>query len=364
MLGDSKILAQAALGMKIEIRAVNNWLLAGVLLLVLLFYGRPLLVPLVIALLLWAALNALVRLLRRLRFPAWLAWATAFVLIGASLYFVVLVLGNEAVALGEQIPTYATKLQHIWSGYRPLERLLPAPNFETFLKHADAMVILSQAVGSIGVILAKLTLVAVFVGFLLGGQRYLPAKLAHLLDYGPQSEDESVIHLIGVRIQSYLGVCTFLSLSMGVVTYALLTVLGLDFVGFWALLMFFLTYIPVLGAIGACLPALMALVQFGSVEPALVILIVLSIAHFVLTDIVETLMLGHSLNLSPFVIIVSVTFWGLIWGVAGLILAVPLTGAVAIACRHIEGLAWISDFIAAPPHHRPWWAARWQSPGS
>jgi predicted PurR-regulated permease PerM len=98
----------------------------------------------------------------------------------------------------------------------------------------------------------------------------------------------------------------------------------------------------------------MAFLQFGSVGLALVVLAVLSLSHFVLTDIVETVMLGHSLNLSPFVMLVALTFWGLLWGIAGLFLAVPLTGAFAIACRNVAGLEWLADVMQGPPrwHYR------------
>ena len=123
----------------------------------------------------------------------------------------------------------------------------------------------------------------------------------------------------------------------------------MDFAGFWALLMFLLTYIPTVGAIGVGLPALMALAQFGELGPALIILIVLGITHFFLTNVVETVMLGRTLNLSPFAIILSLTFWGMVWGIGGLFLAVPLTGAVAIAFRHLDGLEWIAELLAGPP---------------
>ncbi len=165
-----------------------------------------------------------------------------------------------------------------------------------------------------------------------------PSSRACRASRASQDESEQVIHDIGHQIRSYLGVCTFLSVLMGGVCYVVLAVYGVDFAGFWALLMFFLTYIPTVGGVGVVLPALMALAQFGELGPALVILILLGITHFFLTNVVETVMLGRTLNLSPFAIIVSLTFWGLVWGVGGLFLAVPMTGAIAIACRHLDGL--------------------------
>lgn len=237
----------------------------------------------------------------------------------------------------------------------PFPRLMPALGVDTLLKQSDLAGMLGQAAASIGNTLLALALVAVYVGFLLAEQRYLPAKLARLQS-NPAAEDESaqVIHEIGRQIRSYLGVCTLLSVLMGATCYAVLALFGVGFAGFWALVMFLLTYIPTVGAFGVALPALMALAQFQSPAPAIIILIVLGAAHFLLTDVVEPIMLGRSLNLSPFAIIFSLTFWGLLWGVSGLFLAVPMTGAAAIACRHVEGLSWFAELIAGPPPRRHW----------
>src|SRR5437763_10084810 len=136
---------------------------------------------------------------------------------------------------------------------------------------------------------------------------------------------------------------------MAAASYGLLWALGVQYAAFWSLLIFILTYIPTIGAVAVVLPALMALVQFGTVAEPLIIIVVLGAIHFVVMNIAATLILGQSLNLSPFAIILALTFWGLIWGIAGLFLAVPLTAAIAIICAHIDELRWVSLLLAAPP---------------
>jgi predicted PurR-regulated permease PerM len=345
--------------MKIESRSLANWLVSGAVLLALLVYGRPFLVPLVFALLVWAVLNALTDLLKSWRLPVWLAWPAAFAVIAAALYFVALVLANEAAALATAAPQYADKLQRIWSHDIPFSHLVPTFDFSALLKQSEVTGILGRAAASVGNLLLELGLVTIYVGFLLAEQRHLPSKLARLQsDNGLEQEGEQVIRAMGAQIQSYLGVCTFLSLLVGGICYVLLRILGVDFAGFWALVMFLLTYIPTIGGLGPVLPALMALAQFGEVGPALIILIVLGSIHLFLTNVVQTIMLGRSLNLSPFAIIVSLTFWGMIWGIGGLFLAVPMTGAVAIACRHLDGLGWIAELLAGPPPGPHRWRPR------
>ena len=202
--------------MKIEDRSLANWLVSGAVLLALLVYGRPLLAPLVFALLLWAVLNALTDLLRSWHFPGWLAWTAAFAVIVAALYFVAIVLVNEAAALAVQAPEYAARLQHHWNEHVPLERLLPPLDFATLLKQTNVAGMLGRAAASVGNLLLELVLVAIYAGFLLAEQRHLPAKLARL-QHNPsaQNESEQLIQAIGRQIQSYLGVCTFLSAADG-----------------------------------------------------------------------------------------------------------------------------------------------------
>lgn len=348
--------------MKVDDRSVVNWLLSGAILLALLVYGRPLLVPLMFALLLWAVLNALVDFFRRYQMHAWLAWSAAFALIIAALYFVAVVLANEAAAVAAQAPDYAAKLQRIWVTRLPFHEMVPTFDVVTFLKDDRVARLLGQMAASIGSMFLELIVVVIYVGFLLAEQRHLPTKIARLQPNDTEARGEKVVRAIGDQIQSYLGVCTFLSAIMAIVTYALLAAMHVDFAGFWALVMFFLTYIPTVGALGVALPALMALAQFETFAPAVIILVVLSIVHFLLTNVLQTVMLGRTLNLSPFAIIISLTFWGLLWGISGLFLAVPLTGAIAIACRHVEGFGWIAELLAGPPPTAKAWHSklRWQ----
>jgi AI-2 transport protein TqsA len=335
--------------MRIDDRKLANGLVSGAVLLAFLIYGRPLLVPLAFALLLWAVLNALTNLLRRWRFPVWFAWMTAFALIGAALYFAVSVLANEVGAFAVQVPVYFAQLQAMAAERLPFARLLPKIDLGTLLE-TDLANLLGQAASFVSGTLLELGLVAIFVGFLLAEQRYLPEKLARLQrNPATEAESEKLIQAIGQQIQSYLGVCTLLSVVMGAVSFALLAVLGVDFDAFWAVVMFLLTFIPTVGAIGVGLPALAALAQFQAPGTAVIIVVVLGIVHVLLTDVLEPVLLGRSLNLSPLAIILSLAFWGLIWGIGGLFLAVPMTGAIAIACGHIEGLRWVTDAVAGPP---------------
>ena len=337
--------------MTVGSRETANWLLGALALLALLILGRPLLVPLVFTVLIWAVLNAVADALVQFRLPRWFAWFGSFALFLMGMYLLTLIVGNEAAQLAADAPGYVAKLQTAVS-----QRLAPlhlGTNLDDLFTRSDIAGMLAVVAGSLGSSAFGLIQVLIFLGFLLAEQNDLTAKIARLQgDPARRGEGQLMLRRIAAQLQSYLGVYTVLSAVMAMASYALLAALGVQFSAFWAVLIFFFTYIPTVGAVAVAIPALMALVQFGTLTSPLIIIVVLSAVHFVLMNVVATLVLGQSLNLSPFAIIVALTFWGLVWGVAGLFLAVPVTAAIAIVCGHIEGLRWISILLAAPPSHR------------
>jgi AI-2 transport protein TqsA len=329
-------------------REVATWLVASAALLGLAVVGEPFLVPLVFSLLLWAVFNAAVDAQVSIGSPRVLAFVITVVVLLAAIWLALGILGNQATALAAEAPTYWKRLASMIA--KLLEPLHLRIKYDELFSQGQVAGFLGSAAASVGASLFGIIQVLVYVGFLLSEQNQMVNKFARLeRDEARHSEMKNVINAIARQVQSYLGVCTVISAIMAVATYALLSFMGVSFAGLWALVLFFLTYIPTIGAVGVAFPALMALVQFGTLWPAAVILVVLGALHFVLLNVAETLILGQTLNLSPFAIILALTFWGLVWGISGLFLAVPVTGAIAIVCGHVEKLRWISILLAASP---------------
>ena len=334
--------------MTIGSRDAANWLLASLALLVLLFVGRPFLVPLVFTVLISAVLNAIVELLLRFKLPRWFAWLATMAMLVGAIYLVTRIVAGQAADFAVQAPNYVANLERVVT-----ERLAPLRlgiAIQDMFSRSDIAGILTNVATTLGASALGIIQVLIYVGFLLTEQDALSAKVARLLATGEgHEESRGVLRTIVRQVQSYLGVCTILSAIMAAASYALLVMLDVQYAAFWTLLIFILTYVPTIGAAAAVIPALMALVQFGTLATPLIIIVVLGAIHFVLTNVAGTLILGQSLNLSPFAIIMALTFWGLVWGIAGLFLAVPLTAAIAIICGHIDELRWLSLLLAAPP---------------
>jgi predicted PurR-regulated permease PerM len=123
---------------------------------------------------------------------------------------------------------------------------------------------------------------------------------------------------------------------------------GVDYAVVWGVLIFLSAFIPVLGTvIGVAFPAIMALVQFGSLGYAVIIAAILTVLDNTLGNYVEPKFYKQKLGLSPIVMLLSLLIWGYVWGVVGMILSVPLTSIIKIAISRSESpnLRFLSDIM-------------------
>jgi AI-2 transport protein TqsA len=168
--------------------------------------------------------------------------------------------------------------------------------------------------------------ILIYVIFVLLEQRSFDRKVdAIFTDPVRRKNLRAALVHIGRRTQTYVLIKTLMSLIVGGVTYLTLFFLNVDFAAFFGLLAFLLNFIPYVGpVIGVVVPAMLALLQYGSPALFSIVAIILVLAHIVVGNMLEPRLMGHSLNLSPLLMIFALTVWGAIWGIAGMLLAVPL----------------------------------------
>jgi AI-2 transport protein TqsA len=148
-------------------------------------------------------------------------------------------------------------------------------------------------------------------------------------------------------IQTYLWIKTVTSTVTGVVSYFILKWVGVDFAGFWAFTIFLLNFVPTVGSIIATLfPAILALIQFETIYQFLFVLISVGTVQIVVGNFLEPKLMGRSLNVSPFVVILSLTLWGSIWGIAGMFLSVPITVMMLIVFAHFEQTRYLAILLS------------------
>lgn len=174
-----------------------------------------------------------------------------------------------------------------------------------------------------------------------------PAKLRSFLAPAEADHWVAVAHEIAKDFQRYVVVRTVTGLINGAAATVAAWLLGLDFALIWGLITFLLNYIPTIGSIIAVIfPVLFALVQFGGWVQPLLTLLVLGGLQVILGVLVDPLVEGRYLALSPLIVLLSVAFWGWLWGIPGAFIAVPLTILVIITCRQFARTRWIATLLA------------------
>jgi AI-2 transport protein TqsA len=151
------------------------------------------------------------------------------------------------------------------------------------------------------------------------------------------SEFNRILQSISVGLQHYVGIKTAVSLLTGTLSYVVMKLVGLDFAETWGVLAFALNFIPTLGSmVAVVIPAVVALVQFETLTPFLIIVLGCGAVQLVVGNIIEPTLTGKTLNLSPLMVILSLTFWTTMWGIPGALLSVPITVCVLIIFSNLS----------------------------
>ena len=320
------------------------------------YIGRGVLIPLIVAGFLCFLIFTLKESFRRIPFmrwhlPNWLSFVFAFAFIGAGTMLVVEIIRANIEVLLETWPQYETRIislsQTLVSWLQSLG-ILPDNLIGSVAQLQEAALnfarpALNQAASSVRALSANFATFAsifLYLVFLLIERGRIFKKIAMLGNTtGNRAQIEETISEIGRMIRQYITVKTLSNLVTATASYVIMKLIGVQFAGFWALLIFLLNYIPIFGAItGIMFPVLLALVQpqGGGVQTALIALVSMVAAEQVMSTLVEPRIVGRSLNLSPLVILFSLGVWGSLWGFAGLLLSVPITVSVMIVMTQFQ----------------------------
>jgi AI-2 transport protein TqsA len=152
------------------------------------------------------------------------------------------------------------------------------------------------------------------------------------------------------KLRKYMVVRTLASLLVGLLTWGIARVAGLELAIAWGTIAFALNFIPFLGSfVATILPALFAVVQFGPSRMPLIILFALAVMQFVIGNYLEPLFSGTALNISPFTVVFSVFFWSFMWGLPGALIGVPLMLAFLAICEDYPSTRWVSVLLSVRP---------------
>lgn len=340
-------------------RRITYRLAAVSLMAFVLVQAKPLLVPLVLAVLLAFLLFPVVRLLISRRVPPVLAIIVAQCIAALPIGFLGIIFAGSLGEFVQEFPEYQSVLTirltslinsglaHITSGQMRvvLEQNLTESVLPEVMQRG-----LGFAQGTVRLLTTALVdtfLLLVINLFLLMEARRLREKIVEA--FGLDNALLSSLEAIGEDVRAYVVAKTAMSALTGLTVWLLLLAFDVDFAVLWGLLAFPLNFMPTIGAILASLPPMVvALVDPNlSTAGATAVCLGLMAVNGVIGSYIDPKFVGRSVEISPLVVFLSMLMWGFLWGPIGAILAVPIMVSVKVICSHIPGLERLATLLKA-----------------
>jgi AI-2 transport protein TqsA len=328
------------------------------------------LIPVLAGTLLFLAFSPLIRTFDRLKMPRYISLVIIFLLMAGLIFLVGYVIYMAVASFSQESPVSElfsiegeeifTRLEFYQNQFRRVIESfesLPYLSFESLgeIQWLDilsplAVQVSNQFLTIIGSWLVT-SLVLIFVFF---EAPYLKKKISRAFHNQTNNRILRMVSDIKNQVGHYLSIKLTVSALTGGLVYLVLLFLGMDFPEIWGVLTFFLNFIPSFGSIFAVLIITgLSVLQFFPASPGMVDLTPLWIflgtggIQFVIGNLVEPRLQGNRLDISPFLVLVSLLFWGWVWGVAGMIIAVPLLAVIRIIAKNVAQLKPISILMGS-----------------
>jgi predicted PurR-regulated permease PerM len=326
------------------------WLLAflaSVCAVFVLYELRAILFPLILALMISLGFRPMMRKLSARKVPVFFSiLIVLLIVIGFSVFLSAIVV-NGVEAIVTAAPAYEEKL----------DRLLGAAagsvmgaakdvglegyefKWEDTVEVGSLMRFAASSVGGVVSMTGNIFLALLYLIFLLMGTNAFPGKIQQAFRPDLSVRISKILDSVDTHVRRYLISKTIISLITAVLVTVILLAFEVDFALFLGLATFFLNFIPNVGSfIATAFPGLVALIQFESFGQALLIVLLLVIVQSVMGNFIEPKLMGERLDLSPLAILLALIFWGWLWGIWGMLLAVPITSLIKIICESTEPL--------------------------
>jgi predicted PurR-regulated permease PerM len=327
---------------------------AAVLIGAALFFLRPILTPFALALFLMVIIDGLSRVLRR-RLPSLTergALVVAILVTVAGFGMTVMLIAGNAPSFINQLVSDAPRLNAIVHDVAHRLHMHNPPTIQRMARQLDPAKYAGGLAQTLQGLVSTFVFIMIYLGFLFASRASFRKKSLRLFPT-PEGHQNATAAFDRIRngIERYLWVQTVTGLMIAVASAVILLMVGMPNAVFWGFLILVASYVPIIGGmIGQYLPPLFALVEFNNYWQPGLILVGLSVVQFVVGSIIFPRMQGRSLNLDPVVILLSLSFWGLVWGVPGMFLSTPLTVTIMVIADQFPSSRWMAILLSSDGH--------------
>ncbi len=318
------------------------------------YYGESVLAVVFFAILLTFMLSPVVQALEYLHLPRPLAALTAMVALLAVLYGVSAASYNQALIFADNVPKYSLKIRSILRPYQQqAERLektgdVVSPEDKNVVPVREVQSwteVLTHGAGTVTDIVLAASFVPFLAYFLLTWHSHARSATVMLFPMHHRHTAFVTLGLIGQMLQSFIVGNLLIGLLISGMSVGIFGLLHVPFFYFVGFLSGFLSLVPYLGIVLAMVPPI--LVGLGQLEPRELFFVALCVVgmHLLALNVLYPKMLGSRLKINPLAVTVALLFWGAVWGAVGLVLAIPITGAIKIVCDHVESMKPYADWL-------------------
>jgi len=308
------------------------------------------LTPLALALFLAVMIDGFARVLEARvswiskRFATPVAIVLSVAIFGGAAFFI----ADNAAAFATQLVAYTPKLNGLIARVAGMIGVEAPPSVTELFRQLNPTSYLGQVAQALQSFLSTAAFVLVYLGFILASRSGWERKVIHLFATRQQRHDATAGFLrIRDGLEQYLWVQTVTGLMIAVASWIAMAAVGLDNALFWATLIFFASYIPVVGGvIAVAAPPIFALVQFDTLWQAVTLFVVLQAITTFVGNVILPRMQGQSLNIDPIVLLLALAFWSVIWGLTGAFLSTPLTTVMMVILAQFSGTRWIAVLLS------------------
>ena len=314
-------------------------ILALVAITIALIYTRPILVPFVISFFIYAIISPAINWFQvRLKMPRYLAMTVTIVSFFVTFALLVFFISTSLKGFFDDALVYKKRIVEFykWSFELAQSYGFELKNIDIIeeLKNLPIFSFAKNITTGVTLFFGNMILVMIFVLFFLIGE-------------GVAVNQNPMVDTIKLSISRYAAAKFFLSLVTGALVFIILLIFGIELAFLFGVLTLFLNFIPNIGSLTATLfPIPIILLQYGFGWEILVILILCITLQFVIGNILEPKLMGESMDLHPITILLFLMFWGLVWGIPGMFMAIPITAIMKIIFSRIETTRGLAEVLA------------------
>jgi len=322
---------------------------------------KSIFIPLIFSIFLLFLFAPLINYLKKHKVPMVLILLITLVIIAVFLGLVILLIYAASNSLINGLPRYEDKfneliskgteyLQNLASNWNINTENISITNIAQIISSGFISIpqFISNTVNTLVSIIQNIFLIIFFLIFLLLEIDKLPLRLRKATSKLSKEQTLDILQNIEKQIQNYLTIRTLVNLSAALLCMLWMLIFGVDFILVCGILLFVLDFIPDVGSvISSAIPILIYLMQSGFSFLWLIFALLIVATQMLIGNIIEPKLQGVQLNLTPIMVLVSLIFWGWLWGIVGMLICVPLTSAINIILKQVAPNNFISTLISS-----------------